>query len=144
MHGQPQAETWLREYHLEEHARLLPLMEQRELWALAARCRASVSLAIHDGTPNTLLESMACGCLPIAGDIESLREWIEPDANGLLVDPYDPAQAAKAILRAAGDDALLAQARQRNRAILEERADMRAVSRKIAAFYKLVVEKKKA
>lgn len=34
----------------------------------------TVSLSEDDGTPNTLLEAVACGCFPIAGDIESVRE----------------------------------------------------------------------
>lgn len=142
MQDQPQAQAWVKQNQLEGHVRLLPLMEQCDLWALAARCRASVSLAIHDGTPNTLLESMACGCLPIAGDIESLREWIEPQVNGLLVDPRDPKQAAQAMLRAARDERFVAQAKRHNRQLLEQRADMRSVSRKIAAFYQLMLEKK--
>ncbi len=143
MQDQPQAQAWVKENQLEQHVRLLPLMEQRDLWALAARCRASVSLAIHDGTPNTLLESMACGCLPIAGDIESLRAWIKPDVNGLLVNPRDPDQAAQAMLRAARDERFVTHARRHNRRLLEQHADMRSVSRKIAAFYQLVVDKKK-
>jgi hypothetical protein len=44
-----------------------------------------VSPAIHDGTPNSLLEGMACGCFPVAGDLESIREWITHGQNGLLV-----------------------------------------------------------
>ena len=40
--------------------------------------RVAVSPSTHDGTPNTLLEAMSCGSFPVAGDIESLREWIEP------------------------------------------------------------------
>ncbi len=41
------------------------------------RCRVVVSPSTHDGTPNTLLEGMACGCFPIAGDIN-------PCGNGLF------------------------------------------------------------
>jgi glycosyltransferase involved in cell wall biosynthesis len=32
---------------------------------------------------------MACGCYPVVGDIESLREWITPGVNGSLIDPGD-------------------------------------------------------
>ena len=38
--------------------------------------------------PEAILEAMALGCFPIAGDIESVREWITPGVNGILVDPY--------------------------------------------------------
>jgi glycosyltransferase involved in cell wall biosynthesis len=67
---------------------------------LFRRAAVAVSPSTHDGTPNTLLEAMACGCFPVAGDLESLREWINPDVNGLLVDPGDPHALADAILTA--------------------------------------------
>jgi glycosyltransferase involved in cell wall biosynthesis len=50
-----------------------------------------VSPSIHDGTPNSLLEAMACGCFPVAGDLESIREWITHGQNGLLFDANDAA-----------------------------------------------------
>jgi glycosyltransferase involved in cell wall biosynthesis len=57
-----------------------------------------VSPNIHDGTPNSLLEGIACGCFPIAGDLESIREWITHGKNGLLVDPNNAQSIADAIL----------------------------------------------
>ena len=62
------------------------------------RAQIVASPSIHDGTPNTLLEGIACGCFPVAGDLESIREWITPDENGLLFDSNDPQSIAKAIV----------------------------------------------
>jgi len=45
--------------------------------------------ASHDGTPNTLLEGMACGCFPIV-EIWNLYENDCDGENGFLVDPSDP------------------------------------------------------
>ena len=50
----------------------------------------TVSPSTHDGTPNTLLEGMACGSFPIVGDLESLREWIEPGLTGSWWIPTTP------------------------------------------------------
>ena len=47
-----------------------------------------------------ILEGMALGALPVAGDIESIREWITQGKNGLLFDPNDPRAVAAAILSA--------------------------------------------
>ena len=63
-----------------------------------------ISAAIHDGTPNSVLESMALGCVPVVGDIESLREWIVDGENGLLMNPNNPSSIATGILRALRDD----------------------------------------
>ena len=81
----------MQQYQLEEHVLLLPYLDQQQLWQLFSRAQVYVSLSSHDGTPNTFLEALACGCFPVVGDIESLREWLEPERTGLLVDPTRPA-----------------------------------------------------
>jgi glycosyltransferase involved in cell wall biosynthesis len=90
-----------------------------------------VSPSTHDGTPNTLLESMACGCFPIAGDIESLREWITPGLNGLLVDLVESRALSEATLIALRSPELRAQAAQHNWQLVLERAEYRKVMREL-------------
>jgi glycosyltransferase involved in cell wall biosynthesis len=71
------------------------------LW-LFRRAEVSVSITDHDGTPNTLLEAMAAGSIPVCGDLSSIREWIEPGRNGFLARFDDPHGVAAALLRALG------------------------------------------
>jgi glycosyltransferase involved in cell wall biosynthesis len=97
--------------------------------------RLMVSPTVHDGTPNTLLEAMACGCLPVAGDLESLREWIIPGYNGLLADLSDPQSLARAISLALEEDALFDQARRYNARLIAERALYPRVMSEAARFY---------
>jgi glycosyltransferase involved in cell wall biosynthesis len=96
----------------------------------------SLSITTHDGTPNTLLEAMACGCFPIAGDIESLREWITPGVNGFLVDPLNPQALATAILEIIAQPDLQSQARERNLHLVKERAEYGASMRAAEDFYR--------
>jgi glycosyltransferase involved in cell wall biosynthesis len=98
----------------------------------------AISPSTHDGTPNTLLEAMASGCFPIAGDIESLREWITSGVNGLLVDPGDPAALAKAILLALRDPEMRRRAAQSNRELIRQRAEYHHVMRQAEKFYRQV------
>jgi glycosyltransferase involved in cell wall biosynthesis len=65
---------------------------------------------------------MACGCLPVAGDLESLREWITPGVNGLLVDLGQPEALAEAILTGLKEDSLCWQGRKENLRQIAERA----------------------
>ncbi len=97
-----------------------------------------VSPTTHDGTPNTLLEALACGCFPVAGDLESIREWITPGENGLLVDPTDPAALAAAILRGLNEPALRQQVAARNAAIVAERAEYTRNLARAAEFYEQI------
>jgi hypothetical protein len=70
------ASRWVDRLGLQARVRLLPEQEAAGMAALFRAAHVSVSPSVHDGTPNTLLEAMACGCLPVAGDLESIREWI--------------------------------------------------------------------
>jgi glycosyltransferase involved in cell wall biosynthesis len=100
----------------------------------------SVSPSMHDGTPNTLLEAMACGCFPIAGDLESIREWLVRGETGLIIDPADDEGLAWAILRALQDDGLRQTAARRNIEVIRQRADYPACMQQAEGFYRQVVE----
>jgi glycosyltransferase involved in cell wall biosynthesis len=95
-----------------------------------------VSPSLHDGTPNTLLESMACGCFPIAGDLASIREWINSGENGLLIDSTSPSSLARGVLEALSDDDLREQAANLNSVIIQERADYPAVMQRAEGIYR--------
>jgi glycosyltransferase involved in cell wall biosynthesis len=139
MAGQPQAEGWLREYRVAGNVHLTGPQTRQQMAELFRRSRVAVSPSTHDGTPNTLLEAMACGAFPIAGDLESLREWITPGINGLLVDPGDPRSLADAILQALVQPDLRQRARQKNLQLVAERAEYGRVMRQAAGFYQHLV-----
>ena len=135
LEGIPQAEAWLDEYSSRENTFLLPKLPQTELWGLFNQSQLFVSPSSHDGTPNTLLEAMACGCFPILGDIESLREWIEHGINGLLVNPRDPQELANAIIEALDQPDLRQNAADINLTVIKNRAAQRATQPMIKNFY---------
>ncbi|MDH5606101.1 MAG: glycosyltransferase family 4 protein [Anaerolineae bacterium] len=139
MAGEPQAERWVSELGLEDVVTLLPLQSREAMGDLFRKAQVVVSPSEHDGTPNSLLEAVACGCFPVAGDIESIREWITDGENGLLVDPGDPAALADAILRGLNDQALRKKAGEINQALIAERAEYGRVMGQAGAFYEGIV-----
>ena len=141
MAGQPEALEWVSQLKIEKNVILLPTLKQTDLWPLFARAEASVSVSQHDGTPNSLLEAMSLGCFPIAGDIESVREWIVPGENGILIDPDSPEQLANAILCAIGNESIREQAAEKNRELILTRAEKSVVSASLAAFYRQLIGK---
>ncbi|MDK2980705.1 MAG: hypothetical protein PWQ55_1052 [Chloroflexota bacterium] len=141
MQGQPQAQKWVEQYRLQEHVLLLPYLDQHQLWQLFSRAQVYVSLSSHDGTPNTFLEALACGCFPVVGNIDSLREWLDPEHTGLLVDPRDPQAAAQAVLHALRHPELRERARQGNLRVLKQRAEVNGVRRDAQIFYDKFSEK---
>ncbi len=135
MAGQTEALRWVETLRLTENVRLLPFLPQPSLWKLFMRASVSVSISSHDGTPNSLLEAIACGAFPVCGDIESLREWITPGVNGLLVEPGNAEQVAEAILLALERPPLRAAAAAANRVLVQQQAEIGVVRSQLTAFY---------
>ena len=86
---------------------------------------------------------MACGCLPVAGDIESVREWINDGTNGLLCDAGSAESLAGAMRRALDDETLRQAARHYNEQLIAERAEYHRVMQRAERFYQQVVESKR-
>jgi glycosyltransferase involved in cell wall biosynthesis len=141
MDGEPQAQKWTTDLGIGARVGLMPKQSQQEMAEWFRRSHISVSITNHDGTPNTLLEAMACGCFPIAGDIETLREWIRPGVNGLLVDPADPKALATGILEAIEKPELRERAREENIQLVKERAEHDMVMQRAEEFYQRLIEK---
>lgn len=49
-----------------------------------------VSPMMSDGVPNSMLEAMACGMVPVMSDLESVREYVTNGINGFIFDPKSP------------------------------------------------------
>jgi hypothetical protein len=138
MQGEAQALQWMKELNIEHAVQLDPPFSHGKMGEVFRGAQIVVSPSIHDGTPNSLLEGMACGCFPIAGDLESIREWITHAQNGLLVDPNNPQAIADAILIALEREDLRYEAAGLNAKIISARAEYEGNMEKVVEFYESV------
>jgi glycosyltransferase involved in cell wall biosynthesis len=141
MADQPEALAWLDRLKISASVQLLPPCNQLEMAGLFRSALIAVSPSTHDGTPNSLLEAMACGCFPIAGDLESLREWIIPGENGLLIDPSNPQALANAILSALANRDMIRSAGIKNACIIAERASYETGMAMVETFYRKLIDR---
>jgi glycosyltransferase involved in cell wall biosynthesis len=88
------------------------------------------------------LEGIASGCFPVAGDLESIREWIEPGKNGLLVDPTDPDALAHAIVEAFMRKDLRVRAAGLNEKRIREKAEYFTCMAQAKSFYERVLARR--
>ncbi len=110
-----------------------------EVLSLFCRAEVSVSITERDGTPNSLLEAMAAGAIPVCGDLPSIREWIEPGRNGFLAAFNDPLAVANALRDALRlSDVERSAIRTENRRIIAARAERGAAARHAAQQYALL------
>jgi glycosyltransferase involved in cell wall biosynthesis len=135
------AANWVARFGVGHAVELLPHLSQSQMADFFRRSQVLVSPSVHDGTPNSLLEGMACGCLPIAGNLESIREWIKDGENGLLVDPTDPRALADAVMHALENDSLRREAAGLNRKLVNERAEYARCMSEARDFYARVVSR---
>jgi len=143
MQGKPEAEKWVSKLSLQKNVKLFDNLDQQTLWAVFHQSQLSLSITTHDGTPNTLIEAMACGCFPITGDIDSIREWIVPGVNGLVVDPDDPQALAKAITLALNNENLRKEARIHNQELIKTKAEVGLVRSLLRNYYSIFLSAKK-
>jgi hypothetical protein len=138
MAGEVQALAWMKELNIEHAVQLLESVPHHEMGNIFRTAQIVVSPSIHDGTPNSLLEGMACGCFPVAGDLDSIREWITPGQNGLLVNPNDPQAIADAILLGLEREDLRRDAAGLNAKIISARAEYEMNMKRVGEFYEKV------
>lgn len=141
MAGESQALKWIEQFNTGHAVELLPPLPHTQMADVFRRAQIVASPSIHDGTPNSLLEGMACGCFPVAGDLESIREWITTGENGLLADSNDPQSFANAIIEAIQNKNLRQKAAGLNTEIINERAEYTRNMKKIKTFYEGLIQK---
>jgi glycosyltransferase involved in cell wall biosynthesis len=111
-----------------------------EMLSLFGQAEVSVSITDQDGTPNSMLEAMAAGVVPVCSDLPSIREWIEPARNGFLATFNDPHAVAGALRLALGlSDAGRAAIRAENARIIAARAERGSSGMLAAQMYRALL-----
>jgi glycosyltransferase involved in cell wall biosynthesis len=119
----------------EANFRVGPFVSPKELVQLLKMTAIVASPTISDGTPNSLLEAMACGAFPVVSNLESIREWITPKSNGILFDPDNANELAACLEYGLENIALRQQAQTVNYAMIRHRADYLRVMPEVRSFY---------
>ena len=72
------------------------------LWGVMKRADAVVSTSLFEGSPNVVLEAMACACPLVVSDIPEHRELLDEE-TAIFVDPHGPRSVAEGILQVLSD-----------------------------------------
>lgn len=99
-----------------------------------ARSMVMVSIPCSDGTPVSMLEGMAAGCMLVVSDLPAYHDWIKDGENGLIVDSNVDDLAA-ALRRSIEDKVLRERATRINRKLIRERAIWEEQFEKMLEYY---------
>lgn len=83
---------------LPENIRVIPPVDGERLLALYREAKVYCQASLFEGLPNSLCESMLCGCIPVATAVGGSARVVGD--TGFLVDPRDPEGLAAALRRA--------------------------------------------
>lgn len=105
---------------IEDNVRFVGWLFPPENEAYYNRAKLYVSIPESDATSISLLEGMACRCIPVVSNLPANREWVEDGTNGVIVD-----DVTTSFLQAALDlDAFLVQ--EHNRKLIDRLATVKA------------------
>lgn len=106
------------------------------------RASAYVLPSVFEGTPLTLMETMATGLPPIATAVCGMKDVVRDGRNGLLVPPRDPAALARAIDAVLGDPTLRERLGRQAHADVASRYTWDRVSEPVRTVYHAVAEQR--
>lgn len=92
-----------------------------------------VSPMMSDGVPNSMLEAMACGMIPVMSDLESVREYVTNGINGYIFDPQSPESLCTSLQQAL--DATESGFRVANIASIQARCDYQSCLSRVLNIY---------
>jgi len=87
----------MQDLGLQDRVDFVGLLGTRENGAYYNRARIFMSLPRSDATSVSLLEAMACGCLPVVSNLPANREWISDGVNGKVVNEGESGVIDKAL-----------------------------------------------
>lgn len=84
---------------LENSVKLLGPLSPERVYLELSEADIYLSSSLSEGISNAVLEAMSMGLPVVSTNVGGMSEVIEDGVTGLLVEPYDPDQIAKAISR---------------------------------------------
>ena len=96
---QSELEVLRHELGLDADVHFMGYLPAASVWALMKKASVFVSLSAYEGSPNTVMEAMRCGCPLVLSDIPAHREILD-ESCALFVKPSNIQQTADTILQA--------------------------------------------
>jgi glycosyltransferase involved in cell wall biosynthesis len=101
---------------------------------------AFISIPKADQFGSTIQEGMACGSIPVVGNLEVYRQYLVDGNNALFVDPENPEDIAEKIIYCVEHPELKQRFYTINRKIIEDKEDWSKNAAKLAELYQNLVQ----
>lgn len=128
-------------FKLTENIRMLEEIphEQMPLYFNLADC--AIAIPWSDGMPQSLYETMACGCFNILGNLPQYKELITDRFNGLFVPLDNPEKLCETMIWIMENENIRNKAVEYNRNLVSEIADKKKETEKMIKIYRDLVSR---
>jgi glycosyltransferase involved in cell wall biosynthesis len=132
-----EARMWFRMLppHIRESCHGDHRLPRAEVLKMMLRARVMLAPSLVDGMPNSMLEAMAAGALPIVSPLDTIRSVVEHERNVLFARNLYPQEIAEALMRAMSDDRLVDEAAKRNLALVRLIANRPEIQLRVIRWY---------
>ncbi|MBI3596524.1 MAG: glycosyltransferase family 4 protein [Nitrospirae bacterium] len=116
--------------------RLIGSVDREKIPSYLSIADVFVSISLIETFPQSVLEAMAMGVIPVMGDIPPIKVYLEDNFNGFLVEPENISEIAAGIVKAIEMDEATKQVFiERNLNIVKEKADFTKEMEKMERLY---------
>jgi glycosyltransferase involved in cell wall biosynthesis len=129
-----QLKAKVRELGLENHVTFYGWVGREQNTLLYQKASIFISIPESDATSISLLEAMACGCIPVVSDLPANREWIRDNVNGCIMKPNEN----DVLLRALSLN--MQKVQEMNAGIIEKEGTKEANKARFMDFYEKVID----
>lgn len=127
--------------HIKQSCPVFERLSREETLQRMSNARVMLAPSLSDGIPNTMMEAMALGAVPLVSPLDTIRPIVNNEENLLFARNLYPDEIAEALTRLMSDDELVDKIANNNLKKIVELADRKAVKEKAINFYVDVARK---
>lgn len=128
------------EIRVRNRIRFVGSIDYQDMPAWQCLAEAAVMMPESDGMPNTLLETFACGGVPVLAKLPQYEELVSHGDNGFLIEPC-PSTIAQTVMALFSDGEIRKAMGMRNRAFAVEQLDQDLEMARMERWYQQLADR---
>lgn len=135
---QPEVQMWYEKLFPAEIKISCPTfgrLSRQETLERIGKARVMLAPSLSDGIPNTMMEAMALGAVPIVSPLDTITPVVKNYENVIFANNLYPDEIGQALVRLMNDNELVDKMAKNNKVRIMEMADRRKVKSRVIKYY---------
>lgn len=132
----------VKKYGIESDVIFIAEKNNKRMPILYCASDCVISISSFDGIPSTIGESMACKIPVITYGLDSIREYVKNEKNGIIINKLNTAEIIKAALEIYNNKEMVERIKQSGFIFVKEHLDIEKGKNSLKALYQELYERK--